>query len=379
MHTALYAQSITTTSTPGSVTFSSSKALLPDSREEIEKLRADLEKLKESLKSSESEFREVEPVLTRDSVSTLPPPTLSTSPKSFTYLEMSTTPYCGVCVNWENSELPKVQAAGIGYSKVDRTVHRDPTVLKVPTFRIKDETGKTLHEWVGYTSASTLITAFTPRPVAQVVVAAPALPSPIRHYPQYGTINLETYGGCSSRRCDMCATIRADQAEWRRQVSLIKAQPIAAPVVAPKVEDVSRAVAPTPPEVITAMLSVLKLDENDVLADLGCGDARILIQAVETYGCTAVGVEIDPAIATKARQRVKEAGLQHKIQIITGDVLEFEPYDYGITAATVYLYPPLLEKLAPKLKRIPRVASPFHSLPGLPTTSFGDVYLYTRT
>jgi hypothetical protein len=75
---------------------------------------------------------------------------------------------------------------------------------------------------------------------------------------------------------------------------------------------------------------------------------------------------------------VEKAGLSHMITIITGDVMDFIPTDHGVTAAVAYLYPDLLEKLSPALQQIAIVATPYHSVPGLPMKQFGDVWIYDR-
>ncbi len=68
---------------------------------------------------------------------------------------------------------------------------------------------------------------------------------------------------------------------------------------------VAAAQAPTPGPAIDQMLDALQLSESDVLADLGCGDGRILIAACQRFGCSAIGVEIDPAKADERGERLR--------------------------------------------------------------------------
>ena len=133
------------------------------------------------------------------------------------------------------------------------------------------------------------------------------------------------------------------------------------------------------PEQIAAMLAALDLTPCDRLADIGCGDGRVVIAAVEQYGCTAVGIEIDPVSAAKARRNVLQAVAEHRIAdgsvtIITGDGLHSTPAD--VTAAVVYLWPDTLEELRPVLERIPRVVSLNHPIPGRTGRTVGAVYVY---
>src|SRR5919109_3913432 len=63
---------------------------------------------------------------------------------------------------------------------------------------------------------------------------------------------------------------------------------------------------PTPQEVVDAMLKLAKVGPNDVVYDLGSGDGRIPIAAVQKFNARkAVGIDIDP-------QRIKEANENHK-------------------------------------------------------------------
>src|SRR6267142_272375 len=50
---------------------------------------------------------------------------------------------------------------------------------------------------------------------------------------------------------------------------------------------------PTPPAVVDAMLALADVKESDTLYDLGSGDGRIIIMAVEKYKATAIGIEFD--------------------------------------------------------------------------------------
>ena len=115
----------------------------------------------------------------------------------------------------------------------------------------------------------------------------------------------------------------------------------------------------TPQEIVEVMLAQLQLIPGDTLYDLGCGDGRILITAVKRYGCKAVGIEIDPAVARYARQRVREAGCG-RITIVTGDARKYNLTQ--ATAVTMYLMPPLMAELMPKL-RTQRVATFAHPIP----------------
>lgn len=200
-------------------------------------------------------------------------------------------------------------------------------------------------------------------PLTDKPVSRPSVQTqPARHiqWPGWGTIDLETYSrNCN---CSMCVSIRAKQREYQQQMLHFQRSRTQ---VTPDQEG-------CPYDVVERMLDAMDLRSNDVLGDLGCGDGRILIAAARR-GVRGIGVEIDPNRADVARQKVKEAGLEHLITVETGDALNFDTN--RITVATAYLYPPLLEKLSEKLKRVRVAASPFHEVPGLQMAQIGDVWV----
>lgn len=57
------------------------------------------------------------------------------------------------------------------------------------------------------------------------------------------------------------------------------------------------------PETVLAVLEIAKIVPQDVVYDLGCGDARIPIAASQLYGCRSVGIEM--FVFDKAESRLK--------------------------------------------------------------------------
>ena len=157
---------------------------------------------------------------------------------------------------------------------------------------------------------------------------------------------------CNSPYCAMCNALERQALASRQYIPTLSTAP---------------AMEPTPDAAINVMLRELSLTKDDVLYDLGCGDGRVLIAAVKRYGCKAVGIEINPTTAERARYRVRMAQtsseiVPNRIRIVTGDVTKFKLN--GATAVTMYLYPDTVEQLVPKLIG-KRVASFNHDLPGL--------------
>ena len=105
---------------------------------------------------------------------------------------------------------------------------------------------------------------------------------------------------------------------------------------------------PTPPEVVDAMLKVANVRQGDVLYDLGSGDGRIPIMAVQKYNVTrATGVEINPERIEEAQRNLKAAGVGDRVRFRNEDLFEANFSD--ATVVTLYLLPALNVKLLPKL------------------------------
>jgi len=94
---------------------------------------------------------------------------------------------------------------------------------------------------------------------------------------------------------------------------------------------------PTPDEVVDEMLKLAKVGKNDVVFDLGCGDGRMVIDAIKKYGAKrGVGVDIDPERIQDSVARAKMFGVSDKVQFREGDVLK--KVDDLADASVVLLY-----------------------------------------
>jgi SAM-dependent methyltransferase len=92
---------------------------------------------------------------------------------------------------------------------------------------------------------------------------------------------------------------------------------------------------PTPQEVVDRMLELAEVTKEDLLYDLGSGDGRIVITAARKYGAKAVGFEIDSALVKNSRDRIREAGLEHLVEIREQDVRTVDLS--RVTVLTMYL------------------------------------------
>lgn len=124
---------------------------------------------------------------------------------------------------------------------------------------------------------------------------------------------------------------------------------------------------PTADEVIAKMFEMAKINKNDVIFDLGCGDARILYRAAKQYGCRGVGLEINPDRIREAMDQYekynggKEFGkLITQVEVRHGDALKVK--DIGdATVVVMYMFPEFMDLWFPiakeKLKPGTRILS----------------------
>jgi precorrin-6B methylase 2 len=105
---------------------------------------------------------------------------------------------------------------------------------------------------------------------------------------------------------------------------------------------------PTPYEAVDAMLKVAKVGKDDVVYDLGSGDGRIPIMAVQKYNAVrAIGIDINPERIKEAEANLKTAGVGDRVRFLNEDLFEANIGD--ATVVTLYLLPSLNLKLIPKL------------------------------
>jgi hypothetical protein len=135
---------------------------------------------------------------------------------------------------------------------------------------------------------------------------------------------------------------------------------------------------------------LLHLQPNEVLCDLGVGDARSLILAAETYNVKGIGYEIRPEVVAIARDKINKAQLSDAISIVPGNMMEADLSH--VNAVHLYLTRTLLGAISLKLEQeLPlgaRIVTHDFDLPGweadthqLVTLSNGkvhEVFVYVK-
>jgi SAM-dependent methyltransferase len=121
---------------------------------------------------------------------------------------------------------------------------------------------------------------------------------------------------------------------------------------------------PTPMEVVQTMLELAALRPDDVVADLGCGDGRLVIEALRRGAARGLCVDIDPELIARARENARAAGVAERIRFVNQDLFSV---DYrGTTVVMLFLSAQLNRALRPKLARElapgARVVSHWHDM-----------------
>jgi 16S rRNA G966 N2-methylase RsmD len=106
---------------------------------------------------------------------------------------------------------------------------------------------------------------------------------------------------------------------------------------------------PTPMDVVQAMLELAQVGREDLVADLGCGDGRIVIEAVRRYGARGLCVDIDPERIAEARRNASAAGVSDRIRFLNQDLFATDLRE--VSAVMLFLSPQFNLQLRPKLAR----------------------------
>jgi uncharacterized protein (TIGR03000 family) len=108
---------------------------------------------------------------------------------------------------------------------------------------------------------------------------------------------------------------------------------------------------PTPQEVVEAMLKLAEVGKDDVVYDLGCGDGRIVITAVEKFGAKrGVGFDIDPQRIRESKANAREHRVEDKVEFRQGDVLDIKDLS-SASVVTLYMSEDMNLRMRPILQK----------------------------
>ncbi len=121
----------------------------------------------------------------------------------------------------------------------------------------------------------------------------------------------------------------------------------------------------TPAVVSEEICSVLRITDKDIVVDLGCGDASILIGIENLTHATCIGYDVSPIAFIKARWNIYKNKSRVRIQLTNF-------FSADISQATIiycFLIPSLMDRMSyfirKRAKLGTRIASYGYRLPGL--------------
>jgi SAM-dependent methyltransferase len=103
-------------------------------------------------------------------------------------------------------------------------------------------------------------------------------------------------------------------------------------------------------DVVSKMLQMAKVKKDDLVYDLGCGDARMLVLAAQKYGCRGVGYDIDPERVQASRDNVERNHVEKLVKIIQADIFTIDLSKADVIP--IYLLPDMNRKLLPQLAKL---------------------------
>ncbi len=117
---------------------------------------------------------------------------------------------------------------------------------------------------------------------------------------------------------------------------------------------------------VEAFFELAPLSLSDVVYDLGSGDGRLLIAALEKGASRAVGIELNPDLIKKAKAIAIGKSLQDRITFLNGDIMEFSLSDASVVLCYLshQASSALKLKLTEELKPGGRVVMEMFPVPG---------------
>ncbi len=106
----------------------------------------------------------------------------------------------------------------------------------------------------------------------------------------------------------------------------------------------------TPYDVVSRMLKLARVRNEDTVYDLGCGDGRMIVLAARKYGCRGVGFDIDPERIAAALQNVKANGVSELVSIVEQDIFTVDLSKADVLL--LYLLPEINTKLLPQFEKM---------------------------
>ena len=138
---------------------------------------------------------------------------------------------------------------------------------------------------------------------------------------------------------------------------------------------------PTRMKKVREMLSLLNIQPDDLVYDLGCGDGRFIIRAARKYEAKAVGIEINILLYLWCQLLITILGLRGRVKIRYGNLfkLDLSNADIIICYLLQETNDKLEDKLLSELKPYTRIISNsflFNKIPVVSEDTDKKIYIY---
>lgn len=106
----------------------------------------------------------------------------------------------------------------------------------------------------------------------------------------------------------------------------------------------------TPYDIVSEMLHMAQVKKDDIVVDLGCGDARMLVLAAQKYGTHGIGYEIDPVMVNESRKNAEKNNVADLVRVIQADIFTVDISKADVLP--IYLLPEMNLQLVPQFETL---------------------------
>jgi SAM-dependent methyltransferase len=106
----------------------------------------------------------------------------------------------------------------------------------------------------------------------------------------------------------------------------------------------------SPYDIVSQMLHLAGVKKDDLVVDLGCGDARMLVLAAQKYGSKGIGYEIDPVMVRESRKNAERNNVSALVKIIQADIFTVDISKADVLP--IYLLPEMNLRLVPQFETL---------------------------
>ncbi|NLD37402.1 MAG: methyltransferase domain-containing protein [Desulfatiglans sp.] len=106
----------------------------------------------------------------------------------------------------------------------------------------------------------------------------------------------------------------------------------------------------SPYDIVSQMLHMAGVKKDDLVVDLGCGDARMLVLAAQKYGSKGIGYEIDPVMVRESRKNADRNNVSDLVKIIQADIFTVDISEADVLP--IYLLPEMNLRLLPQFETL---------------------------